>query len=156
MFGKLMSISDVLMWRYFELVSLRSESDIAALRRECDEGRNPRDAKVMLAMEIVARFHSPQAAEAARDEFDARFREGALPADIREVTLHANGAGLPISQLAKQAGVVESTSEALRLIAQRGLKLDGAVVSDKALVVASGSTVIVQAGKRKFARVTVS
>jgi tyrosyl-tRNA synthetase len=155
MFGKLMSISDVLMWRYFELVSLRSESDIAALRRECDEGRNPRDAKVMLAMEIVARFHSPQAAEAARDEFDARFREGALPADIREVTLHANGAGLPISQLAKQAGVVESTSEALRLIAQRGLKLDGAVVSDKALVVASGSTVIVQAGKRKFARVTV-
>jgi tyrosyl-tRNA synthetase len=155
MFGKLMSISDVLMWRYFELVSLRPESEVAALRRACDEGRNPRDAKVMLAMEIVARFHSQRAAEAARDEFDARFREGALPADIREVTLDANGAGLPIAQLAKQAGIVESTSEALRLIAQRGLKVDGDVVADKALVVASGATVIVQAGKRKFARVTV-
>jgi tyrosyl-tRNA synthetase len=155
MFGKLMSISDMLMWRYFELVSLRPESEVAALRRACDEGRNPRDAKVMLAMEIVARFHSQQAAEAARDEFDARFREGALPADIREVTLDANGAGLPIAQLAKQAGIVESTSEALRLIAQRGLKVDGDVVADKALVVASGATVIVQAGKRKFARVTV-
>jgi tyrosyl-tRNA synthetase len=155
MFGKLMSISDMLMWRYFELVSLRPESEVAALRRACDDGRNPRDAKVMLAMEIVARFHSQQAAEAARDEFDARFREGALPADIREVTLDANGAGLPIAQLAKQAGIVESTSEALRLIAQRGLKVDGDVVADKALVVASGATVIVQAGKRKFARVTV-
>jgi len=130
MFGKLMSISDVLMWRYFELVSLRPES-------------------------VVARFHSRHAAEAARDEFDARFREGALPADLREVTLDANGAGLPIAQLAKQAGIVESTSEALRLIAQRGLKVDGDVVADKALVVASGATVIVQAGKRKFARVTV-
>jgi len=155
MFGKLMSISDMLMWRYFELVSLRPESEVAALRRACDDGRNPRDAKVMLAMEIVARFHSQRAAEAARDEFDARFREGALPADIREVTLDANGAGLPIAQLAKQAGIVESTSEALRLIAQRGLKVDGDVVADKALVVASGATVIVQAGKRKFARVTV-
>jgi len=155
MFGKLMSISDMLMWRYFELVSLRPESEVAALRRACDDGRNQRDAKVMLAMEIVARFHSQHAAEAARDEFDARFREGALPADIREVTLDANGAGLPIAQLAKQAGIVESTSEALRLIAQRGLKVDGDVVADKALVVASGATVIVQAGKRKFARVTV-
>jgi tyrosyl-tRNA synthetase len=155
MFGKLMSISDVLMWRYFELVSLRPEAEVAALRRACDEGRNPRDAKVMLAMEVVARFHSQRAAEAARDEFDARFREGALPADIRDVTLDANGAGVPIAQLAKQAGIVESTSEALRLIAQRGLRVDGDVVADKALVVASGTTVIVQAGKRKFARVTV-
>ena len=156
MFGKLMSISDVLMWRYFELVSLRPANEITALRRACDEGRNPRDAKVMLALEIVARFHSQPAADAARDEFDARFREGALPADIRDVTLHANGVGLPIAQLAKQAGIVDSTSEALRLIAQRGLKVNGDVVADKSLVVASGSTVIVQAGKRKFARVTVS
>ena len=155
MFGKLMSISDTLMWRYYELVSLRSADAIAALRRECDAGRNPREAKVMLALEIVARFHSRSAAEAARDEFDARFRQGALPTDIRDVILHANGAGLPIAQLAKQAGVVDSTSEALRLIAQRGLKLDGDVIADKSLVVASGSTVIVQAGKRKFARVTV-
>ena len=155
MFGKLMSISDPLMWRYYTLLSFRPESEIAALRRECDEGRNPRDAKVMLAMEIVTRFHSQQAADAARAEFDARFRQGAMPSDMPEVTLHADGAGLPIAQLAKQAGIVESTSEALRLIAQRGLKIDGDVVADKALVVAAGATVVVQAGKRKFARVTV-
>jgi tyrosyl-tRNA synthetase len=155
MFGKLMSISDPLMWRYYELLSFRPQPEIAALRRECEAGRNPRDAKVMLAMEIVARFHSQPAAEAARSEFDARFRQGALPDDMPEVTLHANGAGMPIAQVAKQAGVVESTSEALRLIAQRGLKVDGDVVGDKTLVVAAGSTVVVQAGKRKFARVTV-
>ena len=155
MFGKLMSISDPLMWRYYTLLSFRPESEIAALRRECDEGRNPRDAKVMLAMEIVTRFHSQQAADAARAEFDARFRQGAMPSDMPEVTLQADGAGLPIAQLAKQAGIVESTSEALRLIAQRGLKIDGDVVADKALVVAAGATVVVQAGKRKFARVTV-
>ena len=156
MFGKLMSISDPLMWRYYELLSFRPESDIATLRRECEDGRNPREAKVMLASEIVARFHSPPAAEAARTAFDARFRQGAMPSDMPEVTLHANGAGLAIAQLAKQAGIVESTSEALRLIAQRGLKVDGDVVADKALVIASGSTVVVQAGKRKFARVTVT
>ncbi|MEO8536571.1 MAG: tyrosine--tRNA ligase [Betaproteobacteria bacterium] len=155
MFGKLMSISDALMWRYFELVSLRPPGEIAALRRECDDGRNPRDAKVALATEIVSRFHSPSAAAAARAEFDARFRHGALPSDIVDITLHAESGGLPIAQLAKQAGIVDSTSEALRLIAQRGLKLDGDVVSDKALVVKAGSTVVVQAGKRKFARVTV-
>ena len=155
MFGKLMSISDPLMWRYYELLSFRPQPEIAALRRECEAGRNPRDAKVMLAMEIVARFHSQPAAEAARSEFDARFRQGALPDDMPEVTLHANGAGMPIAQVAKQAGIVESTSEALRLIAQRGLKVDGDVVGDKTLVVAAGSTVVVQAGRRKFARVTV-
>ena len=155
MFGKLMSISDTLMWRYFELLSFRTESEIAALKRECDEGRNPRDAKVMLAQEIIARFHSRQAADAALAEFEARFREGALPEDMPEVTLHANGAGMPIAQLAKQAGIVASTSDALRLIQQRGLKVDGDVVADKTRVVASGTTVVVQAGKRRFARVTV-
>ena len=155
MFGKLMSISDTLMWRYYELLSLRPESDIAALKRECDDGRNPRDAKVMLAQEIVTRFHSQQAADAALSEFEARFREGALPEDMPEVTLHANGAGMPIAQLARQAGIVASTSDALRLIQQRGLKVDGDVVADRALVVPSGTTVVVQAGKRRFARVTV-
>jgi tyrosyl-tRNA synthetase len=155
MFGKLMSISDTLMWRYYELLSFRPGRDIASLRRECEAGRNPRDAKVMLAMEIVERFHSPQAADAARAEFDARFRHGALPENMPHVMLHGAGAGLPIAQLAKQAGIVESTSEALRLIAQNGLKLDGDVVTNKALVVAPGTTVVVQAGKRKFARVTV-
>jgi len=156
MFGKLMSISDPLMWRYYELLSFRPEAEIAALRRACEEGANPRDAKVTLAEEIVARFHSQAAADAARAAFDARFRQGATPSDMPEVTLHANGAGMPIAQLAKQAGIVESTSEALRLIAQRGLKIDGDVVGDKSLVVGSGTTVVVQAGKRKFARVTVT
>jgi tyrosyl-tRNA synthetase len=155
MYGKLMSISDPLMWRYYELLSFRPESDIATLRRECDEGRNPRDAKVSLAHEIVARFHSPAAADAAQVEFDARFRQGALPDTMPEITLHANAAGMPIAQLAKQAGIVDSTSEALRLIAQRGLKVDGDVVADRTLVIAPGATVVVQAGKRKFARVTV-
>ena len=108
----------------------------------------------MLAQEIVARFHSQAAAEHALAEFEARFRDGALPEDMPEVTLQTAGAGLPIAQLAKQAGIVESTSEALRLIAQRGLKVDGDVVADKALAIAAGRTVVVQAGKRKFARVT--
>ena len=111
---------------------------------------------MLLAKEVVERFHTPQAADAARAEFDARFREGALPSDIPTVTLHANGVGMAIAQLAKQAGIVDSTSEALRLIAQRGLKVDGDVVADKSLVVASGTTVVVQAGKRRFARVTVT
>ena len=155
MFGKLMSVSDPLMWRYYQLLSFRPEREIAALRRACDEGRNPREAKALLAHEIVARFHSKDAADAAQAEFDARFRQGALPESMPEVTLHANGPGMPIAQLAKQAGIVDSTSEALRLIAQRGLKVDGDVVADKARTIASGTTVVVQAGKRRFARVTV-
>ena len=155
MYGKLMSISDPLMWRYYDLLSFRGQRDVAALRRECDEGRNPRDAKVMLAHEIVARFHSKSAADAAQAEFDARFRAGALPDSMPELTLHAEGAGMPIAQLAKQAGIVDSTSEALRLITQRGLKVDGDVVADKSLAIAPGRTIVVQAGKRRFARVTV-
>src|SRR5690349_15544883 len=156
MFGKLMSISDELMWRYYELLSFRSIDDIAALKRECEGGRNPRDAKVALAQEIVARFHSPAAARSALAEFEARFKSGAMPENMPAVTLHSDGGGLAVAQLAKQADVLESTSEALRLIAQRGLKLDGEVVADKALVVRAGSTVVVQAGKRRFARVTVT
>jgi len=156
MFGKLMSISDVLMWQYFELLSLHSMDEIAALKRECDAGRNPRDAKVLLAKEIVARFHSTAAADAAVEEFESRFKDGAVPATMPEITLATAGAGMPIPQVAKQAGLVDSTSEALRLIAQRGIKLDGDVVMDKALVVPAGRTVVLQAGKRKFVRVTVS
>ena len=155
MFGKLMSISDELMWRYYELLSFRPLADVATLKRECADGRNPRDAKVALGQEIVARFHSQAAAEHALAEFEARFRQGALPEDMPDVTLHTAGAGMPIAQLAKQAGIVESTSEALRLIAQRGLKVDGQVVADKGLVIAAGATVVVQAGKRRFARVTL-
>jgi tyrosyl-tRNA synthetase len=151
-----MSISDDLMWRYYELLSFAPLADVARLKRECADGRNPRDAKVALAQEIVARFHSKAAAEHALTEFEARFRGGALPEDMPEITLQTAGAGIPIAQLAKQAGIVDSTSEALRLIAQRGMKLDGDVVADKAHVVAAGTTVVVQAGKRKFARVTVA
>ena len=137
------------------LLSFRPLADITALRRECEGGRNPRDAKVALAQEIVARFHSKDAAAHAPAEFEARFRGGALPEDMPEVTLQSAGAGLPIAQLAKQAGIVDSTSEALRLIAQRGMKIDGDVIADKALLIAAGRTVVVQAGKRRFARVTV-
>jgi tyrosyl-tRNA synthetase len=155
MFGKLMSISDPLMWRYFELLSFRSIDSIAKLKAECEGGRNPRDAKVMLGQEIVERFHSRAAADRALADFEARFRQGALPDDMPEITLHDGGGGIAIPQLAKQAGVVESTSEALRLIAQRGLKIDGDAVVDKSLTIAAGRTVVVQAGKRKFVRVTV-
>ena len=154
-FGKLMSISDELMWRYYELLSFRPAEDVAKLKRECADGRNPRDAKVELAQEIVARFHSHAAAEKALSDFEARFRQGAVPETMPEVVLQTNGAGLPIAQLAKQAGIVESTSEALRLIAQRGLKVDGDVVAEKALVIPAGRTIVLQAGKRKFARVKV-
>jgi tyrosyl-tRNA synthetase len=156
MFGKLMSISDDLMWRYFELLSFRPMPEIEALRRACAEGRNPRDAKVMLAQEIVARFHSPADADAALAAFESRFKDGAVPDEMPEITLATAGAGMAIAQLAKQAGIVESTSEALRLIAQRGLKVDGDVVGDKGLVIGAGTVVVVQAGKRKFARVTVT
>ena len=155
-FGKLMSISDDLMWRYYELLSFRPLDEIARLKRECAAGRNPRDAKVQLAQEIVARFHSKAAAQAALTEFEARFRDGAMPEEMPEVTLQSDGRGIAIPQLCKQAGLTASTSEAIRLIDQGGLKLDGERVSDKALVVAPGTTVIVQAGKRKFARVRVA
>ena len=155
MFGKLMSISDELMWRYFLLLSFRPMGEISALRRECEEGRNPRDAKVALAQEIVARFHSRDAAERALASFEARFRGGALPESMPEVTIETAGAGIAVANLAKQAGVVDSTSEALRLIAGRGLKVDGEVVADKGVTVPAGATVVVQAGKRRFARVTV-
>jgi tyrosyl-tRNA synthetase len=156
MFGKLMSISDELMWRYYDLLSFRTPEDIAKLKRECSEGHNPRDAKVTLAREIVARFHSEAAADRAEAEFNARFRGGAMPEEMPTVTISTAGTGIGIAQLAKQAGIVDSTSEALRLIAQRGLKVDGCVVADKGLVIGAGTTVVVQAGKRKFARVTVT
>ena len=182
MFGKLMSISDELMWRYYELLSFRPLDEVARLKRECAEGSNPRDAKVALAQEIVARFHSKAAAGLALTEFEARFRHGALPEDMPEVTLSVAATkvgsaalnrtttaqisavessdtvainGIAIAQLAKQAGIVDSTSEALRLIAQRGLRIDGQIVTDKGLVIPAGRTIVVQAGKRKFVRVTV-
>jgi len=152
MFAKLMSISDVMMWRYYELLSWRSIAELAQLKREVEEGRNPRDAKVALAQEIVARFHSQQAAEDALADFVNRSK-GGIPDDIPEVTLA--GAPLGIPQLLKQAGLCPSTSEAMRKIDQGGVRIDGTVISDKALQVQAGQFVL-QVGKRSFARVTLT
>jgi tyrosyl-tRNA synthetase len=152
MFAKLLSISDTLMWRYFDLLSFRSRAEIAALRAEVDGGRNPKDAKVLLAKEITARFHSAAAADAAEQDFQRR-AAGGVPDEIPEVGL--SGAPLAIGSLLKQAGLVPSTSEALRMVEQGGVRIDGSVVSDKGLKVGAG-TCIVQVGKRKFARVTLT
>ena len=155
MFGKLMSISDTLMWRYIELLSFRPLAAIRQWRREVEEGRNPRDIKVEFALEIVTRFHGAAAAQAAREDFEARFSRGALPAQMPEVSLDVPPQGLPIAQLLKQAGLVASTSEALRQIAGGAVRLDGQRVEDKGLVVAAGREVVAQVGKRRFARVTL-
>jgi tyrosyl-tRNA synthetase len=152
MFGKLMSISDTLMWRYFELLSFRSMEEIARFKSEAEGGRNPRDFKVLLGQEIVARFHSPADAERALEDFNHRAK-GGVPDEIASVTL--SGAPLAIGQLLKQAGLVPSTSEALRNIEQGGVKIDGAIVSDKGLKVDAGEFVV-QVGKRRFARVTLT
>jgi tyrosyl-tRNA synthetase len=151
MFAKLLSISDVLMWKYYTLLSFRPEAEIAALRREVEAGRNPKEAKVMLARELTARFHSAAAADAAEADFQRR-ASGGVPDDIDELVL--DGAPLPIGALLKRAGLVPSTSEALRLVGQGGVRIDGSVVGDKGLRVAAG-TFVVQVGKRKFARVTL-
>jgi len=156
MFGKLMSISDVLMWRYLELLSFRSLSEIANWRVEVEGGRNPRDIKVLLAQEIVERFHSRRDAVAALEEFEARFRKGVLPDDMPEVTVAALDGCLLVPQLLKLAGLVEGTSEAMRMIAQGAVKLDGERVNDKGDTVAAGRVLVAQVGKRKFARITVS
>ncbi|MBI5438083.1 MAG: tyrosine--tRNA ligase [Nitrosomonadales bacterium] len=156
MFGKLMSISDTLMWRYLELLSFRSMGEIAGWREEVSAGRNPRDIKVLLAQEIVERFHSKKAAEYALAEFEARFRQGVLPDDMPEIAVASAGGHIGIAQLLKQAGLVPSTSEALRMIEQGGVKLDGEKISDKALRLNAGAVVVAQVGKRKFGRVSVN
>ncbi|MDP4029899.1 MAG: tyrosine--tRNA ligase [Gallionella sp.] len=156
MFGKLMSISDELMWRYLELLSFRSIGEIAGWREEVAQGRNPRDIKVLLAQEIVARFHSQQAAVGALAEFEARFQKGVLPDDMPEITVAGTGGQIGIAQLLKQAGLAASTSEALRMIEQGGVKLDSAKISDKTLQLKAGSIVVAQVGKRKFGRITVN
>lgn len=152
MFAKTLSISDVQMWKWFTLLSFRPEAEIAALRREVEQGRNPKDAKVMLAKEITARFHGTKAADEAEADFQRR-AAGGVPDEIPEVAL--GGAPLAIGALLKQAGLVPSTSEAMRLVEQGGVRVDGGVVSDKGLKLAAG-TYVVQVGKRKFARVTLS
>jgi tyrosyl-tRNA synthetase len=154
MFGKLMSVSDELMWRYLDLLSLQPTPVIAGWRREVDDGRNPREVKVELGREIVARFHGTAAAVRAVDAFDARFRRDEVPADLPPFELAAGPAGVALPQVLKAAGLVASTSEALRLIGQGAVKIDGTRLEDKARRLMAGDTVVLQVGKRRFARVT--
>ena len=153
-FGKVMSISDELMWRYFDLLSFRNIAEIRQLKASVGKGRNPRDVKVELALELVARFHSSAAAEDALVEFEARFRQGVLPEDMPELSLQTD-APLALVQVLKQAGLTASTSESLRMIEQGAVRANGEKVADKAITIAVGETVILQVGKRKFARVTL-
>ncbi len=156
MFGKVMSISDDLMWNWFDLLSLRGNDEIAALRKACDEGRNPRDAKVMLAKEIVERFHSKSAADAAEAEFNNRFRQGAMPSDMPEVTVTSTDGHIGIGLLIKQTGLVPSTAEANRNIDQGGVRINGEQIRDRKLQIAQGESFVLQVGKRKWAKVTVA
>ncbi len=154
-FGKLMSISDDLMWRYIELLSFESLATMAKWKQEVAAGRNPRDIKVAFAQEIVARFHDQAAAARALADFEARFRQGALPEDMPELNIAAEDGGLALVQALKQAQLTASTSEAIRMIEQGGVKLDGERVGDRGLKLAKGTIVVAQVGKRKFARITV-
>ncbi|MDP5110816.1 MAG: tyrosine--tRNA ligase [Burkholderiaceae bacterium] len=153
MFGKIMSISDTMMWKYFDLLSFRSIEELAALRAETQTGRNPRDAKVLLGQEIVARFHSQSAAETALAAFEARFRDGAIPENMPEVTVA--GAPVGILKLLREAGLVSSGAEAQRNVEQGGVRIDGDRIEDKSMQLVAG-IYVVQVGKRKFARVTVA
>jgi len=148
-FGKVMSVSDDLMWRYFDLLSFRSSEEIARLKSDVAAGANPRDSKLLLAEELVGRFHGPAAARRAGEDFLARFQRGAIPDDIPTLTLPAGS----VAQILKQAGLVSSTSEGLRLIGSGGVRADGEKVSDKSLNFQTGTTVILQVGKRRFARI---
>ena len=155
-FGKLMSVSDQLMWRYIELLSFESLATIRKWKQEVEAGRNPRDVKVNFAREIVARFHDRAAADKALADFEARFKQGEIPDNIPEVTLPTGGEPLLFYQVLKQAGLTASTSEAIRLIEQGGVKMNGEKVSDKALRLAPGGPFVLQVGKRKFAKVLLS
>ncbi len=156
-FGKVMSVSDTLMWRYYELLSLRPLAEIEQFKADIAAGRNPRDVKVLLAQELVARFHSQAAAEAALADFEARFKQNAIPDDLPEVTVQTGEGGvLAIASVLKEAGLVASTSEALRMIDGGGVKADGVKIDDKKLQLAAGATLVLQVGKRKFAKVTLA
>lgn len=151
-FGKVMSVSDDLMWRYYDLLSFRASAEIAQFKQDIAGGRNPRDIKVLLAQELVARFHTQKAAEEALADFEARFQRGAMPDEMPEMTVPAGG----IAQVLKQAGLVGSTSEGMRQIEGGGVRINGEKVGDKSLQIAAGETVVLQVGKRKFARVTLN
>jgi len=155
MFGKIMSISDVLMWRYFELLSFRPMSEIEQFQRDIAAGSNPRDIKFLLAEEIIARFHNATAAEAARQDFITRFTRGALPDDMPEIEIELDQDSIGIAALLKQSGLTDGTSESFRMIKQGAVKLDGEKVSDRGLELKRGSVVVAQVGKRKFKRITL-
>ncbi len=156
MFGKIMSISDELMWRYFELLSFRSAQELEGLRKEAEAGANPRDIKFKLGEEIVTRFHSRQDATSAREAFIARFQKGAMPENMPEQTIVAADGKLGIARLLKDAGLVASTSEAMRMIKQGAVRIDSERVSDTRLEIAAGNTHVFQVGKRRISRVTIS
>ena len=156
MFGKVMSITDDLMWNWYDLLSLRSNAEIAQLKKECAEGRNPRDAKVLLAREIIERFHDKAAADAAEAEFNARFQKGAVPNDIKDVTVAAPTGEIGIMQLIKVAGLAPSNAEAGRNIDQGGVRIDGESVRDRTLKIQAGAEFVLQVGKRRWARVKVT
>ncbi|AAZ24461.1 tyrosine--tRNA ligase [Colwellia psychrerythraea] len=156
MFGKIMSISDVLMWRYYELLSFKPLEEIEGYKTEIENGKNPRDVKIDLAKELIARFHDEAAAQAAHDEFINRFQKGALPDDMPELTITTENGEIAIANLLKDAGLVGSTSDAFRMIKQGAAKIDSEKVTDRSLVISAGTTAVYQVGKRKFARITVS
>jgi len=156
MFGKIMSVSDELMWRYFELLSFRPMNEIEQFQLDVGAGTNPRDVKFLLAEEIITRFHNAAAAASARQDFIARFAKGAMPDDMPETTVNLERGTIGIAALLKQAGLTSSTSESFRMIQQGAVKLDGEKVSDKGLELEQGSIVVAQVGKRKFARITLA
>jgi tyrosyl-tRNA synthetase len=156
MFGKIMSISDDLMWRYFELLSFRPLQEIEQFKRDIDKGSNPRDIKFLLAEEIIERFHDRDAAVRAREDFIARFQKGAMPDEMPEVTISSGNSAMPIANVLKEAGLTASTSEAMRMIKQGAVKIDGDRVSDRDLTLQPGSQQVVQVGKRRFARVKLA
>ena len=156
MFGKIMSISDVLMWRYYELLSFKPLEEIEGYKTEIENGKNPRDVKIDLAKELIARFHDEAAAQAAHDEFINRFQKGAMPDEMPEFELTPEGGEIAIANLLKEAGLVSSTSDAYRMIKQGAAKIDGDKITDKGLTITSGSKAVYQVGKRKFARVSVN
>jgi tyrosyl-tRNA synthetase len=153
MFGKIMSISDELMWRYFELLSFRPMTEIRSWTEQCLQGANPRDFKVKLAQEIIERFHDEDAAVKALENFEARFQRGLMPDDMEEIEIILNETHTTITRLLKDAGLTNSTSDAIRMINQGAVKIDGEKISDTKLIVSADSQHVYQVGKRKFARI---
>jgi tyrosyl-tRNA synthetase len=155
MFGKIMSVSDDLMWRYFELLSFRPITEIKAFKEEIEQGANPRDIKFKLAEEIITRFHDAKAAEAAQADFINRFSKNAIPDDMPEVEIKVEAEGLPLANVIKEAGLVSSTSDAHRMVKQGAVKIDGERVEDSKQKLKAGFSAVMQVGKRKFARISL-